>query len=200
MRMNAEICCSLKVEMAIKSERNSTKRYTHTILTPKTTPKLNSIAINFNWIPFKLNHRRMFGKHHTGVLLFSISNLLQVRLWIKPLPSSIHIDKNLNYWFSASLDTIFPKLNMHLIFSPKLVSQTTRLFPLPWNTMPSSHPWMMNLYQMLLVIVSWLEVWSISLSLVQIFHMSWVLGRWSDWSMLHHRFLFLVRYFSCVMV
>ena len=176
MRMNAEICCSLKVEMAIKSERNSTKRYTHTILTPKTTPKLNSIAIHFNWIPFKLNHRRMFGKHHTGVLLFSISNLLQVRLWIKPLPSSIHIDKDLNYWFSASLDTIFPKLNMHLIFSPKLVSQTTRLFPLPWNTMPSSHPWMMNLYQMLLVIVSWLEVWSISLSLVQIFHMSWVLG------------------------
>ena len=46
--MNAEICCSLKVEMAIKSERNSTKRYTHTILTPKTTPKLNSIAIHFN--------------------------------------------------------------------------------------------------------------------------------------------------------
>ena len=42
--------------------------------------------------------------------------------------------------------------------SLKPVSQTTKLFPLPWNTMPSSHPWMVNLYQMLLVIISWLIV------------------------------------------
>ena len=30
---------------------------------------------------------------------------------------------------------IFPKLNMLLIFYPKLVSSMTRLFPLPWNIM-----------------------------------------------------------------
>ena len=29
------------------------------------------------------------------------------------------------------MDTIFPKLNMLMIFSPKPVSSTTRLFPLP---------------------------------------------------------------------
>ena len=35
-----------------------------------------------------------------------------------------------------------------------------RLFPLPWNTIQSSHPWMVNLYPMLLAIVSWLVIWS----------------------------------------
>ena len=66
------------------------------------------------------------------------------------------------------------KLNMLLIFSLKSVSPTTRLFPLSWNTMQSSHPWMVNLYSMLLIIVSWLVIWSISLLLVWIFHMPWV--------------------------
>ena len=46
--------------------------------------------------------------------------------------------------------------------------------PLPWNTMQSSHPWMVNLYLILLTIISWLVVWFISLLLVQIFHMPWV--------------------------
>ena len=63
---------------------------------------------------------------------------------------------------------------MLLISFPKPVSLTTRLFPLPWNTMQSSHPWMVNLYPMLLAIVSWLVVRSISLLLVRIFHMPWV--------------------------
>ena len=72
------------------------------------------------------------------------------------------------------MDTIFPKLNILLIFSLKSVSPTTRLFSLPWNTMQNSHPWMVNLYLMPFAIVSWLVVWSISLLLVWIFHMLWV--------------------------
>ena len=56
------------------------------------------------------------------------------------------------------METIFPKLNIILIFSPKPVSSTTKLFPLPWNIMQSSHPWMVNLYPMLFAIISWLVV------------------------------------------
>lgn len=41
-----------------------------------------------------------------------------------------------------------------LTFSPMSVSQMTRPSPLPWNSTPSSLPWMVNLYWMLLVIVS----------------------------------------------
>ena len=102
--------------------------------------------------------------------LFSTSlvNILRWKIWAL---SAIFLGLRLPHPLMA---TIFPKLNMLLIFSPKPVSSTTRLFPLPWNTMQNSHPWMMNLYPMLLAIISWLVVWSISLLLVQIFHMSWV--------------------------
>ena len=102
--------------------------------------------------------------------LFSISlvSILRWKIWAL---SAIFLGLRLPH---PLMDTIFPKLNMLLIFSLKPVSQTTRLFPLLWNLMPSSHPWMVNLYQMLLVIVSWLVVWSILLSLALIFHMPWV--------------------------
>ena len=51
MRMNAEIRCSIKTKMAIKSGGDNTNRYTQ--LSPqKTTPKLNSFAIHLNKIPF----------------------------------------------------------------------------------------------------------------------------------------------------
>ena len=168
--------------------------------------------------------------------LFSTSFVSILRWKIRAL-SAIFLVLRLSH---PLIDTIFPMLIMLLIFSLKLVSLTTRLFPLPWNIMQSSHPWMVNLYPMLLAIVSWLVVWSISLLLVRIFHMPWVwlvsswmllvlstsdssicqghtlswspllvsvfsrasclfrcgLGRWSDWSVLYHRFLFLVEYFS----
>ena len=91
----------IKDKMAIKPKRNKTKRYTQFSLQKLL---LSWILVQYTSTEFHYNliNGGCLANTTPGYSFFSISNLLQVRPWTNPLPSSIHIDKDPNYWFSAS--------------------------------------------------------------------------------------------------
>ena len=103
MSINARIHCLLTQQTTIKGESTRNLRYAqlHTNILQKS---LSSLFLSKIFLSYWLKHRRRFGWHHTGVLLF-----LPVHFASFPLTetttitaSSIRYDEEPNCWFSIS--------------------------------------------------------------------------------------------------
>ena len=79
----------------------------------------------------------------------------------------LEVTSSSNGYYLSQAKYVFDLLSKAGITGNKTIST-----PLEYNAKLT--PLDSNLYQMLLVIISWLVVWFISLSLAQIFHMPWV--------------------------